>query len=261
MDHQPVPWTIKDVLLTFIYTAALCVAVIFWTFLAVAFALALGQHAPGDAAGAARQALQNVHDATFILIFYACLYLVLRHRILRPYKIDVRRVFFASSTPLKDAWAGVRAYFVFFGSLIGVVLLLFLAAGLLDVFFGTRSTQGVEVYFIASHLEQMEVTPIAEHSIGAVLILILGPFFEEVVFRGFLYRALRRRFSFWPAAVLGSLGFAVLHGYLFLFLYVFVLGLVLTALYERRGNLVAPLTFHIMNNTVVLALFFLSLKR
>ncbi len=261
MDHQPVPWTVKDVLLVLIYTAALCVVIIFWAFLIVAFALALWQHAAGGAAGAAREVLHDVPDVTFVLIFYVSLYLVLRYRILRRYNLDVRRVFFASSALLKDAWAGVGAYFAFAATLVCVVLLLFLATGLVDVFFGTRSTQGVEVYFIASHLEQMEVTPIAEHSIGTVLILLLGPFFEEVIFRGLLYRALRRRFSFWPAAVLGSIAFAVLHGYLFLFLYVFVLGMVLTVLYERRGNLVAPLTFHITNNAVVLTLFFLSLKR
>ncbi len=258
--EQPVPWNLKDVLLTFIYTAALCVVIIFWGMVIVWSALTLWHLVTGETAGSVREALRDVNDAYFILVFYASLFLAFRHRILRRYSIDLRGVFFASSAPLKDVWAGVKAYFVFAGGLIFLVLLLFLAAGLLDMFLGTRSTEGVEVYFIASHLEQMEVTPVAQHAIGVLLVLLLGPFFEEVLFRGCLYRALRRRFAFWPAALLASFGFAAVHGYFFLFVYVFVLGMVLTILYERRGNLVAPLAFHVLNNAVVVVLLFLSIK-
>lgn len=260
MENQPVPWNLKDVLLTFIYTAALCLVIIFWSMLIVGLTMVIWQHATGETGGSVREALRDVHDAYFILVFYAALYLAFRHRIVRRYNLDLRRVFFASSAPLKDVWAGIKAYLAFAVGLVSLVILVFLAAALLDAFFGTRSTEGVEVYFIASHLEQMEVKPVAQHAVGVILILVLGPFFEEVLFRGCLYRALRRRFAFWPAALLGSLGFAAVHGYLFLFLYVFVLGLVLTILYERRGNLVAPLTFHILNNGVVVVLFFLSIK-
>jgi len=246
--------------MTFIYTAALCMVIVFWIMLVVGIAGVFWQPAIGEAAASAREALRDVPDAYFIVVFYAALYLAFSRCILRRYDLDVRSVFFTSSAPLQDVWAGVKGYLVFAGGLVLLVAVLFLGAALIDVFLGTQSMEGVEVYFIASHLEQMEVTPLAKHAVGVLLILVLGPFFEEVLFRGCLYRALRRRFTFWPASVLASLGFAVVHGYLFLFLFVFLMGMVLTVLYERRGNLLAPLTFHILNNAVVVVFFFLSLK-
>ena len=43
------------------------------------------------------------------------------------------------------------------------------------------------------------------------LLALAGPFFEEVLFRGFLHRRLRQAFSFWPAFLISGVFFAVLH--------------------------------------------------
>jgi membrane protease YdiL (CAAX protease family) len=41
---------------------------------------------------------------------------------------------------------------------------------------------------------------------------VLGPLFEELLFRGFLQPLLQRALGPWPAIFLAATGFAVLHG-------------------------------------------------
>jgi len=261
MNPQECPWSIKDVFASLLYTVALCAAFIFWTLTVLAVAAAVWLRGAGDSFDMARHAMRGIPDSVVILVFYASLYLAIRRCIFDRYNLDIRRVFFFSPEPLREIRAGVKAYLVFAAVMIGALFLIYIITGLADEILGSRVTEGVDVFFIAGNLEQMELKPLAASAAGVVFILLLGPFFEEVVFRGCLYRAMRRRFSFWPAALLSSLVFAGMHGYLFLFLYVLILSLSLTVLYERRGNLLAPLTFHVVNNALVLLIFFLSFKR
>ncbi len=46
----------------------------------------------------------------------------------------------------------------------------------------------------------------------AIFITILGPLFEELFFRGFLFAILQRDLGAWPAIVLSALTFSLLHG-------------------------------------------------
>jgi membrane protease YdiL (CAAX protease family) len=46
----------------------------------------------------------------------------------------------------------------------------------------------------------------------ALFAVVLGPVFEELLFRGFLLPLLQRALGAWPAIVLAACGFAALHG-------------------------------------------------
>jgi membrane protease YdiL (CAAX protease family) len=83
--------------------------------------------------------------------------------------------------------------------------------------------------------------------------------FEEIIFRGGLFNALRRIMGVWPAAFLTSLLFAAIHFLVSDFLALMVLSLLMTWLYVHTGRLVASMTFHFMNNLVSL-LTVLSLR-
>jgi membrane protease YdiL (CAAX protease family) len=73
---------------------------------------------------------------------------------------------------------------------------------------------------------------------------------EEVLFRGILYPAIKQaghpRVALWGTALL----FAAVHMNLVTFLPLAVLALVLTALYERTNNLLAPITAHVLFNAL-----------
>lgn len=83
---------------------------------------------------------------------------------------------------------------------------------------------------------------------------ILGPWFEEVFFRGFIYPAFRNRLGSVRAVVAVSLIFAALHAHGIAFVPIFVLGLALNILYERSGSIVPGAVLHMTHNSAMLAL-------
>ena len=82
----------------------------------------------------------------------------------------------------------------------------------------------------------------------AVVAVVLAPIAEELLFRGILYPAIKRggfpRLALWGTSFL----FALIHMNLITFVPLLLFALVLTLLYERTGNLLAPLTAHALFN-------------
>jgi len=102
-------------------------------------------------------------------------------------------------------------------------------------------------------------------STGKILLAILlaivsAPICEEFFFRGALFRAMRARRSYWTAAVGSSLLFGLAHygpddgsglaGAWLLVVMMFFVGFGLSYVYERRGNIVAPIVAHGTFNTI-----------
>jgi|GEM_PF-6466874 len=85
---------------------------------------------------------------------------------------------------------------------------------------------------------------------------ILGPIFEELYFRGLLFRNLRVYTDFRRASFVSASVFGILHG-LYYFLPLFVFGLLLNYLVERRNSLDASVIVHIINNTAAVIFYFL----
>ncbi len=91
----------------------------------------------------------------------------------------------------------------------------------------------------------------AHTPIGMFVLVIAGPFVEEVVFREGMLSALRQsRYHAMRAAFLSAALFAVVHGNLAQALPAFTLGLLLAAFYIATGDLRLPLMGHILNNAL-----------
>lgn len=89
--------------------------------------------------------------------------------------------------------------------------------------------------------------------IGFVLAsVVVAPVAEELFFRGYVHGVFRARF---PAHALffSSVLFAFVHFYVIHLIPVFLIGVVLAVLYERRSSLVAPVVAHAFSNLVVTA--------
>lgn len=86
-----------------------------------------------------------------------------------------------------------------------------------------------------------------------VLVGLLVPLLEEMYFRGCLLPALQDRWGRRTALGVSALAFGVLHLNLLLFPVYFLIGILTGLLYQRRGSILAPLTFHACNNLVSLA--------
>ena len=88
---------------------------------------------------------------------------------------------------------------------------------------------------------------------------LAAPFFEEIVFRGFLLASLTRYLPVWAAIALSSLIFALAHQNLSEVLPLTVLGCVLGFVYTRSKNLLSSMLVHsLWNGGTLLSLFLLG---
>jgi membrane protease YdiL (CAAX protease family) len=101
--------------------------------------------------------------------------------------------------------------------------------------------------------------------VAAVATVLGAPVSEELFFRGFLYKGLRRRFRPWPAALISSLPFALVHGAYgslsqgaILVIALFPVGVGLAFVYEHRQSLMAAITAHALFNAVGFTLIMLG---
>jgi len=89
-----------------------------------------------------------------------------------------------------------------------------------------------------------------------VVAIGIAPVAEELLFRGILYPAIKQA-GFPGVALWGtSLLFAAIHVNLGIFVPLLLLALVLAQLYERTGNLLAPITAHALFNAFNFVGFF-----
>ena len=88
--------------------------------------------------------------------------------------------------------------------------------------------------------------------------VVVAPLTEELLLRGFFYATLRRYIGPLGAIVLSALVFSLLHGYAFGFLALFLIGFLLSYLYERTGSLVASICAHAANNLYSLLVVYLT---
>lgn len=88
-----------------------------------------------------------------------------------------------------------------------------------------------------------------------VLLCLVGPVCEELVFRVGMLRSLyRNNVAGWLAATISAFAFAIVHGNLAQGLPAFIVGFILGLLYLRTGNLWLCLPAHIANNTLAVVL-------
>jgi uncharacterized protein len=88
---------------------------------------------------------------------------------------------------------------------------------------------------------------------------IAAPFFEEILFRGFLLPSLTRYLPVWGAIIASGLLFAIAHLSLSEILPLTALGIVLGVVYTRSRNLLAPMLLHsLWNSGTLLSLFILG---
>lgn len=108
----------------------------------------------------------------------------------------------------------------------------------------------------ASNTELLQDQSFAGFLVFAVLAVTVAPVLEELLFRGVVLRGLMMRIGFWPAALLSSLVFGLLHATAFdasgllVVGSVTVLGLGLCLLTRRTGRLGPGIGVHALHNAV-----------
>jgi uncharacterized protein len=99
-----------------------------------------------------------------------------------------------------------------------------------------------------------------EYSYLCFFTVVLAPVAEEFIFRGILYPFVKQ-LNFPKLALFGtSFLFALIHADKAIFIPLFVLALALTWLYEKTGNLLAPIVAHSLFNAANLVILFYASK-
>lgn len=88
------------------------------------------------------------------------------------------------------------------------------------------------------------------------MVSVIGPFIEEVFFRGFLYSALKKRFGIFLGIALSAFLFSLLHTNLLGFIPILALGMFLAYLREKTGSLVPSIIVHVTHNTILTSIMF-----
>ncbi len=106
--------------------------------------------------------------------------------------------------------------------------------------------------------EQYQTTMEAFYSapivIQLLVLAVVVPICEELIFRGLIFKRFRAFESFGKSALFASAIFAIVHGNMVQFFYAFCLGMLLSYAYEKTGSILVPILGHgLMNALSVIA--------
>jgi membrane protease YdiL (CAAX protease family) len=91
---------------------------------------------------------------------------------------------------------------------------------------------------------------IAVQVAAGLSVVVAAPIVEELFFRGFLFAGIRKLIGVWPAALISSLVFAVVHAQSGLIIPFTGVGLLLAYLYHRSRSIYVPIAMHFFFNAV-----------
>jgi membrane protease YdiL (CAAX protease family) len=112
------------------------------------------------------------------------------------------------------------------------------------------------VDFLMSHLTflpdwaETGFDEVLAHPVGIVLVAVVGPVLEELVFRGIITRRLLALYRPWTALLLSAAIFAVIHINPAQMPAAFAIGLLFAWLYYRSHSLLPGILMHILNNSL-----------
>ncbi len=152
---------------------------------------------------------------------------------------------------LNDAGKAVLGFLAFYG-------LLIVASVLVSIFLPNVNTDQQQ------DLGFNNLTTTSDNLFAFLALVVLPPFGEEPLVRGYLFSGLRARWKFWPAAIATSVLFGIAHlefGSNAPLLWAaaidtFILSLVLVYLREKTGALYAGILVHMLNNLVAFAVYY-----
>lgn len=132
------------------------------------------------------------------------------------------------------------------GSLQGIFLLALTSVGVDTTSAGTTDDPLADIVDLSGFLVVLSLLVIA----------VLTPVWEEILFRGAFLDGLTGRFRPGVAVVLSAALFAAVHLVFLTFVYLFTLGIALALLRRFHRNLWAPILLHAANNALVVLLAF-----
>jgi len=142
------------------------------------------------------------------------------------------------------------AIFNYFSFLPVIFILLFISAVYLSKYQSTSSPQLI-FYFLIFEKNPWII------GLTVLFIVVIGPFAEELLFRGLLYNSLKRSIGCIQAMIATSLLFSLLHMNLIGFLPILGVSLLFVYLYEKTGSLMVSVFVHMLHNGFLILIIFI----
>jgi membrane protease YdiL (CAAX protease family) len=135
-------------------------------------------------------------------------------------------------------------------SLVALAKLAQAFAAVVAIAFLLWATQGPErVDRMAIGIERESANALSESGlVHLMLAVLIGPLIEELVFRGFIYRAFERQWGWFASMLATSILFGVYHTH---FWSSFVSSIIYVCVLRRTGSLRAPILVHMMFNLML----------
>jgi hypothetical protein len=138
---------------------------------------------------------------------------------------------------------------------IGFLVFMFVASILLalcqKILPGINWTEAQEVGF--SNLISQ-----SDYVLTFIMLVIVAPVAEEIIFRGWLYGKLRARIPAAPAILLVSVLFGIVHGQWNVGVTVFVMSIAMCSIRELTGTIWGGLLIHIIKNGIAFYLLYVN---
>jgi membrane protease YdiL (CAAX protease family) len=202
------------------------------------------------------------HRMSGILLLYLAVFALPLAFVLPVYtRVKFKRTFsefwFRSLVPFRDILSGIVWFSAYLGGLL-VVSWLLVAAVLPELPHSNLSLMEriypQQALFFRTAQNLLAGLGTWNWLLFGVVLGILVPVLEEAFFRGCLLNAFKDRWGPRVALVGSAAAFGILHLTPLLFPIFFLLGILTGLLYERTGNLLAPVTFHCLNNLTSLTI-------
>lgn len=235
-EHLNVPWTLGDVIVFLVVWVVLQVATV-----EILWVLGKVWHPIATFVTAASTGSDVVASLSIEFLSYILGVLVIAYY-LRRYKVGLKAVGWRSVSVLKTfLWAG--------GIMVAVFILTAAALTLVTVLFpGFNANQAQDNQLIPSiHTNT---------SVALIGLVLLPPFFEETIFRGFLFAGLAKKWGVWIGAILSSAIFGLAHGQANTGVYTFVLGLLLCFTYTKTKSIYPGIGIHMINNLLAFVVLY-----
>lgn len=84
--------------------------------------------------------------------------------------------------------------------------------------------------------------------LGILAVVLFAPIFEEILFRGLIFKELYKSSPLWLSLILQAIIFGVAHGNKLQFIYTFILGLALALTYHWSNSIITPIILHCTYN-------------
>ncbi|MFN8206848.1 MAG: CPBP family glutamic-type intramembrane protease [Bacteroidales bacterium] len=156
---------------------------------------------------------------------------------------------------LGGQWSVGRSIFIALGIFIIYkgLLGLYIRLGMNQFGISPDNLTGIPDLFLSSRQDIRAILAIYGPFLSMILIALLVPLYEEIIFRGVILDAVHRYINFGSANTLQAALFAAVHQDLFLFPAFFLFGILTGRMRKNANGLLPAIVFHILNNILAMA--------